>query len=91
MPTIVTIGYQDFILKNDAAAAAILKAFIGAVTMESKYTQGETFYWPSDRQREIKICAVKPGQIVPREPSEPEVTAFKASKQLGGRHMKLIG
>lgn len=89
MPTIVKIGYHTYLMKNDSAAAAVCKAMIGAVRLDDKSVKvgqlHKTIYWPdTEHQTEVGIEMIGKDQLFPREPSEPEVTAFAERRQLGG-------
>ena len=96
MPTILKIGCQTYVVKNDSAAAAVCKALIGAVRMEYKMIKVDgrykDFYWPDDeRQTQVAIETVSKDQILSREPSEAEVTAHMAMKRVGQATQKMIG
>ena len=85
MPTILKIGYQEYLVKNDAAAFNALKALCGAVRLESRHVgSGRTYrelFWPSDRDSEVSIKTVLPDQIVRCDPGE--IVEFEPQKQLG--------
>ena len=95
MPTVLKIGYNDYIMKNDAAAAAVMKAMIGAVLLETKNLKVngklEEFYFPHpDRQTKVGIEEVPLSQFLRSEPTESDVHSWENLKQLAVSSQKLL-
>ena len=95
MPTVLKIGYNHYIVKNDAAAAAVMKAMIGAVLLDAKHLSVngklEEFYWPhADRQTQVGIEEVPLKSFLRSEPTESDVHSPAALKQLGVSSQKLL-
>ncbi len=68
--TIIKIGYSAFAIKDDRAAARIIQAFAGAVEVEQTFRLNNTYYWPSDRQREISMTNVNSRFLLSRKPTD---------------------
>lgn len=87
MPTIVTIGHTDWLVKKDSDAAKIMVALCGAIRLESKYDKGKFTYWPDDGHRsEVTMKNVDARCILRAEPgkeAEADVTVHPARRQIG--------
>lgn len=70
MPTIVKIGYQDFLVKNDAIVLAAMKAMVGAIALESTYENGREIYWPSERPAKFSVESISSEQLFRSDPRE---------------------
>jgi len=91
MPIIVKIGYQEWLVKNEAAAFSAIKALTGAVRVQSRHVgTGKTFrqlYWPdNDHENELSLKTVNTNQLVARDPGESD--PFEEPKQLPFRTTK---
>lgn len=77
MPIILKIGYQEFLVKNDAAAMKAMQALCGAVRMESRHIgSGSTYrevFWTTDRESEISIKTIQSNQIVKSGPCDKDI------------------
>lgn len=86
MPTILKIGYQSYLVKNDGAALKALQALCGAVKVESRHIhQGKNYrevFWPDARNvdSEISIRTVSTEQLIRSDPGD--VVEFDEPKQL---------
>lgn len=74
MPTIITIGYRKFLVKRDQDAAAAIRALAGAIPVESRFKNGQTYYWP-DQQRELEISMTTclPRQLLECSPADVDL------------------
>jgi hypothetical protein len=74
MPTILKIGYQEFVVKRASDAAAVVKALADAVHVGCTYRDGQHYYWPETggRMSEIGMHTVQPGQLLAKKPEEDE-------------------
>ena len=79
MPTILKIGYTEFLMKSDAAAVKALSALAGAIALESTYedTSGRRrVFWPdvAEYRSELSIMTVRPDQLVRSKPMKSRST-----------------
>ena len=92
MPTIIKIGYQEFLVKNASDAAAVVKALAGAVTLRSCYRYGNHYYWPESGsgRSEIGMLTILPRQLLAHEPADDEALDIggdqAASQGYAGAH-----
>lgn len=65
MPVILSIGYRDFLMKNEAQALAAMKALSTAVAMERDYVGHRETYVPAkdDDRTSLEMKIVKDDQI----------------------------
>lgn len=71
MPTILTIGYRKFLVRRDQDAAAAIRALAGAIPVESRFKNGQTYYWPEQhREQEISMTTVLPRQLIECDPAD---------------------
>jgi hypothetical protein len=72
MPTVLKIGYREFLLRRESDVAAVIRAMIGAIALESKYDKdGKFLYWPDEKHsQEVAAVTVKANQILPCEPGK---------------------
>ena len=86
MPTIIKIGYQEFLVKSEAQAVKAITALAGAIKVESRHV-GECgrknwreVFWPSDRDSEVSMKTVRPEQLVSVDPGDkPDVEVMPAA------------
>ncbi len=76
MPTLVKIGFDYFLVKNEAAAVAVVKAMAGTVQLSRNYeAKGRDEFYPDPRPCEIGIVNVLRDQILRCQPSTVESEA----------------
>jgi len=94
MPTLLRINYNYYLVKNEAAVVAALKALAGAVRMEAKHIKvggkSSEVFWPDEHQTNVGMETVLPEQIFRTEPDEADVAVSASLKKLSGGQMKLI-
>ena len=87
MPTIIKIGYQEFLVKSEKEAFAALKALCGAVKVSSRHVHvGKSYrevFWREDRESEVSIKSVRPEQLLAHDPGDVEVEIEPEQKQIG--------
>jgi len=62
--TILTIGYREYLLPASANVNVLLKALAGCVELESRFHDGQQFYFPSKKSITIKIETVDARQVI---------------------------
>jgi hypothetical protein len=73
MPTIIRIGYNDFVVKDAAAASKVMVVMAAAVPVEKCYRDGEYYYYPTNQDhQEISIRSVTGRHLLSHKPSEDE-------------------
>jgi len=74
MPLILTVHYTKFLIKNEAAALAALKALNGAITVESGWRKlgkkHDDYYWPAEDQVKLSVQTINNNQVKPFDPDE---------------------
>jgi len=73
MPVIVTIGYQDYLVRKESDAAAVMRAMAGAVRVQRAHRNGKTIYWPENDQHEVGMKTVDRRCLFDADPREVEV------------------
>lgn len=87
MPTLVKIGHDHFLVKNDAAAVAVIKAMAGALPLRRNYeAKGRDEFYPEEHSCEIGIVTVLREQILRCKPGsvEAESTIDRMPRLLEG-------
>jgi hypothetical protein len=73
MPTILKIGYSEFVVRNPADAAKVISVMSSAVAVNKCYRDGEYWYYPEARDNtEIGMRSVAPRNLLMRKPAEDE-------------------
>jgi len=96
MPTIITIGSQEFLLKSDAAGPIVFKALAGAIKLEWDYrnrASGRHYVRQGPAAIELKcVDASHIHNVETPEIVEPEPAPAPASpKRISGRPTLLLG
>ena len=64
MAIILTIGYQDYLMKSEAAAAVVVKCMASAIRLESTCEGGRYIYSPSlDRTTDVRLQVIPNNQL----------------------------
>ena len=67
MKTILTIGHAHYVLPASANVNVIMKALSGAVQVDDRWNDGETFYHPMDRSVRVKAELVQDRFVIDRK------------------------
>lgn len=69
MPTIIKIGYSEYLVEKPSQAVAAISALAGAIRLESRYIKNKRVYWPNtSREHEVGMMTVAKNQIFASEP-----------------------
>ncbi len=72
MNCIVSIGYQDYLIKKDADAAKLIALLASAVRVKSVVYAGRIVYFLSDQQPDISMKAILPSNLFTSDPTVPK-------------------
>jgi len=69
MPTIITIGYRRFLLKDTANLNVLLKCFEGAIALEYDHIGTKKVFYPdTDRTVDVSVEIVSKKQVLLAKP-----------------------
>ena len=83
MKTILTIGYQNFLLADGTNVNTILKALAGAKKVDRRYEHRRNFYKIEPDPVEVSVEMVQPAQVIPAK--VPKAIAEQASPDAHGK------
>jgi hypothetical protein len=75
MPTILKIGYHEFLIEKASDAAAVVKAMAGAIPVDSRHRRGKYTYFPAKNPdcREVGMKTIRTDQLYAADPGEVEL------------------
>ncbi len=69
MPTIIKIGYNEYLVEKNSQAVAAITALAGAIRLDSRYVKDQRIYWPArGRDHEVGMITIAKGQLLAAEP-----------------------
>jgi len=83
MPTILKIGYNEFLFRRASDAAEVVKRMADSVPVNSRYTHRRTVYYPDENQNrgEVSMRNVQPQDILSADPGDIDVETTTPDRQ----------